>query len=299
MKTIRIFQTALVAGMVCFATLANAKNHSYAGTAQLLDVDDVLAAQVDYVTIGATMPYATDTVQPNLDAWRDTLAAVGIDATAEIKTNWFVDSVELAGSANNDAIKVSWLDTGAYLLTVKTSIDVKVGVNSINNTCDSATINKTVYVLPVPNAKFTTTIKVLPCDSTTYTVNYDVAGIGRKDVKYDLKRRPYVSGSDINELDNSATPVGTGISSIGDFDEGISYDDALIKYDVDDNGVESGRIPIAGLAKGWIYTVTITEISDQISRKSDVTVNPSNLKFSFAVVPEPVGTKIDHVKNIE
>jgi len=63
-------------------------------------------------------------------------------------------------------------------------------------------------------------------------------------------------------------------------------------------------IEVTSLEPGFIYTVRITGVSDQISRKSKVGpandgfVVPTDIYAVFAVIPEPTGTRIEHITNI-
>ena len=301
MKTTKIFQTALAAGMVCFATLANAQNYEYVTHATTGKTsDDVAKTQADFVTVGAQMPYTVDATQPDLAGWLTELTTAGITGvTAATHVAWTVNGTALTGTDDLSQIGVQWNTTGDYTLRAFTSIDVKVNSVSVTPPCNPHEEIKKVYVLPEPTVAFTTANTVLSCGATTQTVSYEVTGIGQKQVAYTVTKKPYTtSGSTDSPVSQN---IGGGVSNTGVFQEDlVSYTNAIDDYYTIASPTGSNNITVNGLQNGYIYTVEITSLSDQISRKSGVTVTvPTTAKVSFAVVPEAVDTKINHVKNIE
>jgi hypothetical protein len=243
------------------------------------------------------MPYATTTEQSNLAAWEANLTAAGLSATVTKETKWFVGATELTGAANKDAIKVNWATEGEYALKVQTNL--KLGSVAA---CDPAEQTKKVYVLPVPTVEFTDGGgAVLACTTTEHTLKYKAAGIGVKQLKYTLTRKLYADAA-TTDAAADATPIGAAVTAEGEFADNVTLSTASAKYGAAAlAAADEKSISLSGLAPGYVYTVTFSEISDQISHKSGVTVVPSNAtaKVSFAIVPEPTNTKINHVQNIE
>ncbi len=284
----QILAAAIFTAATCFATSATAQTYSPTGSGT---ANDVAATQVDYVTVGATMPYATDTAQAGLAAWKADLAAAGFTNTVTVSTRWYVDNNELAGATDKPSIFIAWPDQpGAHTLKVATGI----AVSGVATSCAPAESQKMVYVLPLPVAEFTSANQVLACTETMANIGYKVAGIGQKQLAYTITRKPMGQAA---TSESSTQNVGTGVTNAGEFEETVDFATASAKYD--DANATTGSFAVDNLAPGYIYTIELTGISDQISRKSGVTAGISGNRISVAVTPMPSSTKINHVQNIE
>jgi hypothetical protein len=275
----------IMAGSLGVATLANAQT-VVPGT---VTTEDVAATQVDFVTVGATMPYSTDASQADLEAWKTDAAALGLSVeNVTATTTWYVNAAE---KATGSELRLKWdVTPGSFAVEARTQINVGETVS-----CAPATVSKTVYVLPEPSVAFTGgSDAILACDATSHDLSYAVKGIGNKKVTYTVTKKPL--GADA--VTGSSENVSKGTAEVESFfvEATTSYATAAALYTGEGT---AGTLRISNLEAGYIYTVTVTGVSDQISRKSNVTVAPANLKANFAVVPSPTGTKINHIKNLD
>ena len=221
MKT--IFKVALTLGLASFAFFASAQNPS-ANTQPRTSMSaavEVDSAQVDFVTVGSTMPYSTNLEQADFNTWlanaTDWLLtnATNIDNVAR----WSVQRTHSAVGASmpgapivsldaddQSDIYITWPEVGAFRLTLTNSLD---GAD-----CDDAVSTKTVFVLPAPTIVGTTATVgnnvVLGCTETTHTVQFLARGIGQLQAQYTLFRRP-ITGT-IEESVEISVADGTAIT---------------------------------------------------------------------------------------
>jgi hypothetical protein len=343
MKTIKKLQIALVAILLCFATVANAQAPTRVtiNPANPWPVDFELdaivlpgqATQVDFVTVGAVMPYLTRSNSQEFKAWVDTVrtyfslplapqpaefigkAPGPVLGDVRLETSWDASGTDLGMTTGPDSILVRWdLPTAqhgagqAYILTATT--DVYFGATKLLCGAPNAS-EKRVYVLPRPRIWKEIGDPgdqvILSCVTTQHTVSYRITGIGQKEVNYTVYKRPIGSSAD---TDDDFVPVGTAQSSDAFFDESnTTFNDAHTFYR-NPNTATGGTafdITVTGLQPGYVYQVVVTGISDQITRKSNVLINDQqpiwatdtgNLTYTFTVVPEPTNTGIRHILNV-
>jgi len=169
-----------------------------------------------------------------------------------------------------------------------------------------------VYVLPAPNALRSATehghAQVLNCNVEEHNVRFWVRGIGQRSIRYSITRRPLTGDSDVDEdlvLSSTAADAQTDENWFAEAPDGsMTWTIAYSAYTTDAEQWVS-NILVENLEAGWVYTVEITGVSDQISRKSGVGplgdgyVPPATRLFSsFAVIPTPGNVNIQHVSNI-
>ncbi len=290
MKTIKFFQIALVAAMFSFATVANAQTY----------VDDTPGTvtstnQVDFVTVGATMPYSAAATDASFADWKTAFEAAFSGKTVNKTIAWKLGSNPISGTADKENIRMKWETAAQYTLEATTTVTID-GVDA-GALCPSTPATKTVYVLPEPTVKITSESQVLSCSTTNFTVKYKVAGIGVKAITYTITRRAYDgTGDPTNDVHND----GIVQTTAGFFEEATTtFEEASAEYNVDTQTPLDWAV--TGLEPGYIYTLTFTNVTDQISRKSGVTTKTlsANNTITLAVVPEPASTTIQHVKNVE
>ncbi len=285
-KMIQIAAIAAITGLATFANAQTAVTGNASGT-----VDATIdSMQVDFVTVGATMPYKT-AVNANNAAWLTELAGLGFTdpaAAGELTTKW---AYSTGGAFTNlvpagSEVDITWPTAGKYLLRAQ---------SSYADACASESF-KNVYVLPKPSVAITDGDKeILACDVTSHNVEFTAKGIGEKQVKYTVTRKPVGAAGTTGSAEDEA--VGDGVTTAETFTEAVTDYAAATAYYTGDGDAEN--ITVGSLTPGYIYTVTITEVSDQISRKSGVTVDGLAVKAVFTVTPKPTSTKINHIKNVE
>ncbi|MCL2412983.1 MAG: hypothetical protein FWC98_02480, partial [Bacteroidales bacterium] len=213
MKT--IMKIALILSALAFAVVANAQAPSATtnsgSSTSPIPATSQDAAQIDFVTVGATMPYATSFAATDFDTWRSNAAALGFDIPttgAGAVTNTKVwsarrltppppatDSTIFGGfTGDSSQIFVTWPETGAFRLSFSNTVNVD-GVTPSPD-CASAISSRTVYVLPAPNVTGSVTghAQVLTCDDTEHTVSFNVRGIGLRQASFTVTRQA-ISGA--------------------------------------------------------------------------------------------------------
>jgi len=313
----KIMKLALIVAITSFATVANAQTlPTLGGTPHPSNVvSNVDSIQVDWVTVGAVMPYSTSTSQTNFDTWLDNVQTAfgGAASMPEhlpiFRTQWSVANWTggVSGSASNETnigapgtdIVLTWTTRGQFLLKATTTIRV----NNADAGCTPAISGKHVFVLPEPNVTPNTNAalfghgRILNCNTPSHMVRFDASGIGQRQVRYTVHKQP---------MTGSAAPVVPTTHQIGDARAATDFEMSTRTFAAAE-GIAAGSEPVVitvdELTPGFIYTVTITGISDQISRKSKVGpendgfVVPSNATAVFAVIPTPEGSRIQHVAN--
>ena len=303
MKT--IMKLALVMGFASFAFFANAQTlPTVGGTTTNTVTAGIDSAQIDFVTVGATMPYKTSSASANFEAWeanvKDAFGTTTLSPVPTFTLQWYVDDAPLTG-ATTDNINLTWNTEGRFELTAKTSILL----GGANVGCEDAVSGKIVYVLPKPTVALRPTSNghqmVLPCSTTSHPVSFVARGIGQRSVTYTVLRRP-LSGTADPADEVTSSLVGSPQNNETWFTSLTSFTAAEALYS---DASEIISINITGLEPGYVYTVEITGVSDQISRKSKVGTNndgfvapPSSVFAAFAVLPTPTSTRIEHVTNV-
>jgi hypothetical protein len=265
------------------------------------------------------MPYRTTSTGPLFDGWLSAVTEAfgpgGIPTafTPVLSTTWTVinpiagTSAPQAITSNVDSINITWdVDPGRYEVRATTS--ATIGGTPAPG-CANAQQIKEVFVLPRPNlvgrgVSDNGHQMILGCTATVHTVRFDTRGWGNVQVTYNLSRTPLGGSAAVTQnlregLGNALEADDTRIAANG----GNSITTAMQRY----TGSTHVTIPIEidGLEPGYIYTVTLTGISDQISRKSRVgnandgivALTSGERTISFAVIPTPTNTHIEHVTN--
>jgi hypothetical protein len=303
MKTIT--KIALVMGFASFAFFANASlpgvnvNPTHAAVTPGID-----STVVDFVTVGATMPYRTGSAAGNFAAWRANVeGAFGTSTLSPLPSfalQWYVDGAPLSG-ATTDSVNLTWNTIGQFKLTAKTTI--LLGGNNVG--CEDAISGKTIYVLPEPVVTLRATSNghqiVLGCTATTHQVRFVTHGIGQRSITYTVYRQP-LTGSGNTDAQLTSALAGTSQGNASWFTDATPFNAAEDLYSSANAFID---LNITGLEPGFVYTVEITGVSDQISRKSKVGDNndgfvtpPARVFAAFAVLPEPTSTKIEHTTNL-
>ncbi len=285
----KMIQIAAIAAITGLATFANAQSAVTGNAKSTADVDSL---QVDFVTVGATMPYKT-AVNANNAAWLQELEDLGFTDPAteagEPMIKWAYSTggafVDLAPTGAE--VDITWPSTaGKYLLRAQSSYAGSCASESFKN----------VYVLPKPSVAISGGNQaILACDVTSHNVEYTAKGIGEKQISYVVTRKPV--GDEGEDDAAEAEAVGSGVSTAATFTEAVTNFAAAEAFYT--GAGTTDNIAVSSLEPGYIYTVTITEVSDQISRKSGVTVGSLAVKAVFTVTPKPTSTKINHISNIE
>ena len=301
MKT--IFKTALILGLASFALFANAQTLGTTATTPGSATTQPVA-QTDFVTVGSTMPYATNLNQSDFNDWRNNALDWGFTIPANVQNtaSWRVRPLDPDGPfvplvENENEILITWPATQGQF-EIMMSNRIMIGNVSA---CDSAVSLKRVFVLPFPTvltdpATIAGHGAVLHCDSTSHTVTFTTRGIGERQVRYVVTRRAIDATDSPDPVAQEI--VGTAQTTASWF-ETSSFATALRQYETAD-GNQVVSIQVTGLQAGFIYRVHVVGINDQISRKSfagDASFGPADVQAVFAVVPRPTSTTIDHVGN--
>jgi len=309
MKT--IFKTALILGLASFAFFASAQTITIApGANSPTIVTESDTMQVDFVTVGSTMPYATDLDQVSFTAWRDTAIAWGLNlanvtsvaswATRQMNpmpTSWLDGP---SATNNQEQIFVTWSTVGDFELRLTNRIQI-----SGADACTPAVSTKRVYVLPEPSVRTAPATIVghdviRHCTTAVHTVSFVAVGIGQKQLRYQITRRSIDGGGPETPVVSNAG--GTAMSSPVFFtmaNTAFATAEAFYGPGATGEDVISIEIPVEA---GYVYRVQVLGVSDQISRKSftgDYVFRPANVQAVFAVVPTPTSTVIEHVSNLQ
>lgn len=280
------FKMVLVAGMVSVAAFANAQSATEGAGDKTIasDVD----GQVDWVTVGATMPYSTNVTQSSIDTWKAALPADFLTDEVTVETKWSINNAEVV-TGEVPAIQVNWTELGKHVVSVTNAL--KIG--DVEG-CEATPSSKTVYVLPAPTANITSSNVLLTAcvgDAVSSSVVVEATGVGEKQLAYTITRKA---------IDAAATTE-TGDELVGEaqavagFAETVSIEEAQAKYTT----ATSQTITVDNLAAGYVYTITFSGVSDQISRKSDVAgVWGAKNTVTIAVIPAAEATAIKHVTNL-
>jgi hypothetical protein len=312
MKTIT--KLALIVAIASFAIVANAQTlPGTTGTPAGAVNPGIDSAVVDWVTVGAVMPYRTTTSAASFDLWTvavtDAFGGAGNLPThmPTFRTTWSVNGSDITNPlapTRQDSINFHWdVLPGRYELLATTEILL----NGNPAGCEPAVRGKLVYVLPEPTARLHTehlqgtgSRMVIGCNAPSHTVNFQISGVGVRQARYTVTRRA-MDGTETGASTIENFSHGTAMAVAVDFRESnTDWDGAMATA----NARSSMGIEVTSLEPGFIYTVRITGVSDQISRKSKVGpandgfVVPTDIYAVFAVIPEPTGTRIEHITNI-
>ena len=321
MKT--IIKTALILGLANFAFFANAQSVPSVGgnVAGRTVTPGIAPAVVDFVTVGAIMPYKSALSNEAIDQWiTNVTAAFAPDTIPSTLIPSFVSQWTVTpeggttvnvGDPNLDQIILTW-DVTPGRFTVGITTEVQIGGTTNVVECATSASQKAVYVLPAPHALRSDTdhghAQVLNCNVEDHNVRFWVRGIGQRSIRYNITRRPLTGSIDVDEnlvLSSAAADARTDESWFAEAPDGsMTWTIANNAYTTDTEQWVSD-ILVENLEVGWVYTVEITGVSDQISRKSGVGplgdgyVPPATRLFSsFAVIPAPGAANIQHVSNI-
>ncbi len=202
----------------------------------------------------------------------------------------------------DNLVAVNWIDTGLNYVGVAEQYLPYYG-NVVEPTIDQYTFTN-VYVLPVPSYSFPDTNSVTICnpesDSMSFKFPLNLWGIGDFNVKIkvDFYRQKLTGGvvTDTISFDRFV------ISKIEFNDHLWDYQKALNQYDI----MQRKEVEIMLYKKfGWgRYEISITNVSDQVSRKSLVDINSKRHSFDamgkyyIYVMPTTAEPKIIHLRDL-
>lgn len=312
LKSIAVAAMFMVAGSGAFAQNVAAPANPKSASME--------TANDEYVTTGARLPYfvATDaaiqamttagSMKASIFKWEvkdgatnttnvaSFLASISkYDGTAASQYDNFRTVTAGTGYFDNE-IGITWdaatYATGKYVLNVT---EKSVTLSSTMAGCDGNTTTKDVYVLARPTVAFNGTegggcsiapntdfyvplkIKGLGGWTVTYTVAYN-GGTASTPATYDLTMTAPTF--------TSATVVATAAADQNADGTAASKTDGL-------------KIHLPSAQYGY-YDVAITDIQDNVSKKSlnTLTASPASGTFRIYVLPTPTTNAIQHVKNL-
>ncbi len=293
MNTQKFLIACMVALGLIATTVTNAQTASTSGTPTTTHTADSLdASQIDFVTIGSIMPYSIESSGSASTQWISAYTSL-TGKTATASTTWKINNTDATSVANQNNITIAWSTAGEHSLKVTQSISIPDYPSAV---CPGTEVEKTIYVLPLPSAGFSSTdsFAILPCSATTYNVAYTIGGIGERIVKYHIEKTPY--GQSVESPEETTSSNGTAVSDASYFTSTTNYASASALYTT---GKTAANIALT-LEAGYKYKVTLTEISDHVSRKSGVAgeIESGKASFTVLVTPNPTTNSIKHVKNL-
>lgn len=271
------------------------------------------AANSDYVTVGSRVPYyaAPDpTIKTMTDAGTMKASIFKWNVTTAADANMTVPLLEFDGSAGqqyndfrvvtpatgfyDNEISVEW--TVANGFAANTQYKVKVAEKTVTNSmtiagCEDATPEvKDVFVLERPTVAFAATegggCGVAP--GSAFDIPLTVQGLGNWEVTYTVSYNGGAASAPANYTLTLGAPAVTDATVIAQSQldrntaagEGLSYTLPLAQY-------------------GY-YDVTITNITDRISRKSLAALPASGASGTYRiyVTPTPTTQPIQHIRNL-
>lgn len=281
MKT-RILLVGLVLGMLSFISKMDAQVTGNTGLGYVANA----TGSVDTVTVGSVMPYRV-TGDINFHAlrrlglfvnsdfnWSVTGAAGGFDLRNS------TGSSSTSPAAKDTLVSVQWINNGTYhVLTTEVPVPA-AGMPAIS--CTAAANDLTVLVVSRPTAAWTSATALGGCGvaGTSIPIQVNVTGTGQYTVTY---------GVTFTNLAGVTTDVVAA---------GTTYTTGTYQPGSQTINLPAIAIPAATYGS---YTVTITNLSDRISRKSGVTTLAADRPAAALNVysyPAPVTQPIQHIRNL-
>lgn len=277
----------------------------------------------DYVTIGSRVPYyvAPDPIIAAMQAagtmgysgfsWRFTTAA-NVNLTGVAAVNYDgtgTTATAQAGFIRQNEISVIW--GGADVATGSTynvrAIERSNPLSGIADGCNGDEELKNVIVLPRPTVVFPTTSAggcgITPGAASTFYVPVNVTGLGEWQITYTVtyNGNAYIASTTTANLGTATTVTNDGT---------VVAEAAATKNILGTPTGDANGIPViingGGAASGFgYYDVTITNITDRISRKSlDLTLVAAQAgdlpgaTYRIYVNPTPSTSPIQHLQNL-
>ncbi len=258
---------------------------------------------IDTVTIGSRMPYKMDgdpavqklvsqsKLAPSEFKWvfkpvltsNPDLTVLNIGGT---------NNATAAGSSTDDyfmdkEISVKMTALGAYKLT----INEQMMLTATKPGCPGTDSVANILVVDKPKLAWTTKVEDALCDPEDINVPLDLTGFGLWEVSYTISYIAHGatgSPSVIKTITN--TQVGKNSSKAG------SYDLKVLGTDINNGQAD----------KSGVYTITITNLTDRISRKSldpiaavaGTDIPNATSVYTINVYPAPKTKKLQHVRNM-
>jgi hypothetical protein len=316
MRTKNFFRT-IVAAALCavISTSANAQalTTAHAATVDKLGANDA----IDYVTIGAEVPYQITSSLPIWDLiqqgalvtsvynWSIGAGPTIYDHTGAAPlvgiTSKGTEVAIPAGFFNDTVISIKFPATGAQTLSVSersvSNIAAVLG-------CDGATVTQNIFVTKRPTVDFnevSPTVGGCSVDGSPFNIPITLSGSNNPQVTYGIQY------TNLTGTSSPTVAAGTVIA-----DAGFVAPTGWSAFSVD-NVATHVAIPFTPTAAAYgKYVVTVTAVTDRISRKSldiavggvsqdlgDVnTINVGVTTLTIWALPTPATQNIKHVTNL-
>jgi len=316
MKTNRFFRAM---SLVILGTMTAVALHAQNVATPSAGAANVESGTSDYVTIGSRVPYYVQTdpvIQAMTDAgtmkqsifrWFVTTAAdvtipgIGIlkyDGTAATQYDAFRNVQAGTGYYDNE-ISIVWSTGQGFAAGTQYKVKVaekSVTLSSTIQGCEDATPEElNVFVLARPTVAFDGTegggCGINP--GTDFYVPLTVTGLGNWEVTYTVSYNGGAAGAPQTYTLNLAAPAVTDATVIA---ESTTPRTAA---GTPTSGTDGLRVSLPAGQYGY-YDVTITNITDRISRKSQDALAAQGAAGSYRiyVVPTPTTSPIQHLKNL-
>ena len=237
----------------------------------------------DTVTVGSRMPYYMPAQTP----------VTGL--TFEYK--WVFDPGMTVLNYAGDANAPAGTGTGFYkeneisvvMPGTAGSVKISTNVQTLSGTTllcpPGADVDYPIQVVPAPSMIWDNTSPMILCKTIDADVSVDIqlTGYGQWEVAYRIVKTDLEDANPGAPIDRTAT-IGTSKDKVGT----TASDFELLIDDADFSGI-------------GIYTITITSLTDRISRKSLDAVNGTlpATTFKINVYPVPTTNKLQHVRNVQ
>jgi hypothetical protein len=246
---------------------------------------------VDTVTVGATMPYYVNG-DPNMHMLRQWGAI-----TAKSTYSWTVPVASTATITGSDSlVSVKWPLAGTYRLTVKENPGaVATGYPTL---CPSVPYAMDVKVLNRPTVAWNGTTPVAGgcgvSGGTPITVPIDLKGIGQWEVDYTVQYFNLANQEvTVAGITRAASEPAVLLGAASNKNDGTALaNQSLLSISIpaDKSTGDYGK-----------YVITITSISDRISRKSGIPSEATDIpsvSYTIYSMPTPTTQPIQHIKNL-
>ena len=236
---------------------------------------------IDSVTVGSRMPYKVEAQT----------APTGLTLTFEYK--WLFDPSltvqDLGGTNLTPATGTSYYsatEISVVMPASPTTVTLTSNVRNLFNgavLCEASDVNNTIRVLPRPTISWTANT-VATCGAATVTIPVTLTGFSDFEVYYTITYWANFDKSD----SPSPTP-------------------SAVKYaTITNSGTASFDIPSTEFSATGLYEITVTNITDRISRKSldmslvaaQSTDLPTGV-YTVLNVPAPTAQPVQHIKNVQ
>ncbi len=274
---------------------------------------NVETANSDYVTVGSRLPYFVNTdatIQGMTDAGTMKASIFSWNVTNAADVNVAGASIlnyAGAAAAQYDKFRVPTAGTGYFdneisilwggpTFTAGTAYKVKVAEKSVTNSatiegCEDATPEvKDIFVLARPTVAFVGTEGggCATAPGSSFNVPLTVTGLGNWDVTYTVSYNGAAASGPATYTLTLAAPAVT--------DANVITESTSARV----TGATEGLSYTLPAAQFGYYDVTITNITDRISRKSMVPLTAAGAAGTFRIYvsPTPATSPIQHIRNL-